>query len=386
MTSPLLIPLRRLPRTRAALLALLMVAGVMTALTATAQPARADERICDQYGSTTIQGKYVVQNNRWGTSATQCIDVTGTGFRLAQADGSVPTNGAPKSYPSVYYGCHYTNCSPGTNLPMQVSSIGSAPSSISYTYVDNAVYNASYDIWLDPTPKRDGVNRTEIMIWLNRVGPIQPIGSRVGTANVGGRSWEVWTGSNGSNDVISFIAPSAITSMSFDVMDFVDETVARGMAQRSWYLTSVQAGFEPWQNGAGLAVNSFSASVNTGGSGGGDGGGGGGEPAPSGCEVTYTTNSWSNGFTADVRVRNTGSTAINGWEMNFALPAGQSITSAWNATVSSAGGTVTARPVEHNRNIEPGGTQSFGFQGTHSGGTLGEPARFTLNGTVCTVK
>ncbi|MCG3043256.1 cellulose binding domain-containing protein [Streptomyces sp. S1A] len=392
LRTPLRTPLRSLPRTRAVLLALLLLAGALTALTATAQTARADERICDQYGSTTIQGKYVVQNNRWGTSATQCIDVTGTGFRLAQADGSVPTDGAPKSYPSVFYGCHYTNCSPGTNLPMQVSSIGSAPSSISYTYVDNAVYNASYDIWLDPTPKKDGVNRTEIMIWLNRVGPIQPIGSRVGTANVGGRSWEVWTGSNGSNDVISFIAPSAVRSMSFDVMDFVDETVARGMAQRSWYMTSVQAGFEPWQNGAGLAVDSFSASVNAG-SGGGDGGGddGGGDDGgpggePGACEVTYTTNSWSNGFTADVGVRNTGSTAISGWEMSFALPAGQSVTNAWNATLSSSGGTVTARPVEHNRNIEPGGTQSFGFQGTHSGGTPGEPTRFTLNGTVCTVK
>ncbi|GAA3651792.1 GH12 family glycosyl hydrolase domain-containing protein [Streptomyces fenghuangensis] len=387
LRTPLRTPLRSLPRTRAVLLALLLLAGALTALTATAQTARADERICDQYGSTTIQGKYVVQNNRWGTSATQCIDVTGTGFRLAQADGSVPTDGAPKSYPSVFYGCHYTNCSPGTNLPMQVSSIGSAPSSISYTYVDNAVYNASYDIWLDPTPKKDGVNRTEIMIWLNRVGPIQPIGSRVGTANVGGRSWEVWTGSNGSNDVISFIAPSAVRSMSFDVMDFVDETVARGMAQRSWYMTSVQAGFEPWQNGAGLAVDSFSASVNAG-SGGGDGGGDDGGPGgePGACEVTYTTNSWSNGFTADVGVRNTGSTAISGWEMSFALPAGQSVTNAWNATLSSSGGTVTARPVEHNRNIEPGGTQSFGFQGTHSGGTPGEPTRFTLNGTVCTVK
>ncbi|SFK56980.1 GH12 family glycosyl hydrolase domain-containing protein [Streptomyces pini] len=388
LRTPLRTPLRSLPRIRAALLALLLLAGALTALTATAQTARADERICDRYGSTTIQGKYVVQNNRWGTSATQCIDVTGTGFRLAQADGSVPTDGAPKSYPSVFYGCHYTNCSPGTNLPMQVSSIGSAPSSISYTYVDNAVYNASYDIWLDPTPKKDGVNRTEIMIWLNRVGPIQPIGSRVGTANVGGRSWEVWTGSNGSNDVISFIAPSAVRSMSFDVMDFVDETVARGMAQRSWYLTSVQAGFEPWQNGAGLAVDSFSAAVNTGSGGGDDGGGDDGEPGgePGACEVTYTTNSWSNGFTADVGVRNTGSTAISGWEMSFALPAGQSVTSAWNATLSSSGGTVTARPVEHNRNIEPGGTQSFGFQGTHSGGTPGEPARFTLNGTVCTVR
>lgn len=39
---------------------------------ATAQSAAADTEICAQYGSTTIAGgRYVVANNRWGTSETQ---------------------------------------------------------------------------------------------------------------------------------------------------------------------------------------------------------------------------------------------------------------------------------------------------------------------------
>ncbi|PJE99630.1 glycosyl hydrolase family 5 [Streptomyces carminius] len=377
-------PSRPPSRTHAALLALLLVAGVLSALAGTASSARADEQICDRYGTTTVQGRYVVQNNRWGTSATQCINVTDSGFRITQADGSVPTNGAPKSYPSIYVGCHYTNCSPGTNLPARVDSIGSAPTGISYNYVSNAVYNASYDIWLDPEPRTNGVNRTEIMIWLNRVGPIQPIGSQSGTANVGGRTWEVWTGSNGANNVISFVAPSAIASLNFDVMDFVDETVNRGMAQRSWYLTSIQAGFEPWEGGAGLGVNSFSAAVNTG------GGSGGGNPQPGGqpgdCEVTYGTNSWPGGFTAEATVRNTGSAPVEGWELSFALPDGQSVTNSWNASVTTSGSTVTARGTGPDAAIAPGATRSFGFQGTYSGGTFGEPARFTLNETVCTLK
>ena len=45
-------------------------------------------------------------------------------------------------------------------------------------------------------------------------------------------------------------------------MDFVDRPSPAAWPERSWYLTSIQAGFEPWQGGAGLAVNSFSASVN----------------------------------------------------------------------------------------------------------------------------
>ncbi|MFI8214522.1 cellulose binding domain-containing protein [Streptomyces sp. NPDC085932] len=370
----------RLRTVRALFGALITTLATVAALLAATAPARADTVVCEQFGSTVIQGRYVVQNNRWGTSAPQCVTATDTGFRLTQADGSVPTNGAPKSYPSVFNGCHYTNCSPGTNLPAQISTISSAPSSISYGYVSGAVYNASYDIWLDPTPRTDGVNRTEIMIWFNRVGPIQPIGSQVGTASVGGRSWEVWTGSNGSNDVISFVAPSAISSWSFDVMDFVDQTVARGMAQNNWYLTSVQAGFEPWQNGAGLAVNSFSSTVNTGG--GGDPGGPGGPAAA--CQVTYGTSVWQGGFTADVTVKNTGSAAVDGWRLGFTLPSGQRVTSAWNATLSGTSGAVTASPVAHNARIAAGGTQSFGFQGTYSG-TFAKPSGFTLNGTACSV-
>ncbi|NEY36590.1 glycosyl hydrolase family 5 [Streptomyces sp. PRKS01-65] len=367
-------PARSLRALLGVLLTALAVVG--TLMTSTA-PAQADTTICEQFGSTTIQGRYVVQNNRWGTSATQCVTATDTGFRVTQADGSVPTNGAPKSYPSVFNGCHYTNCSPGTNLPAQISTISSAPSSISYGYVSGAVYNASYDIWLDPTPRTDGVNRTEIMIWFNRVGPIQPIGSPVGTASVGGRTWEVWSGSNGSNDVLSFVAPSAIGSWSFDVMDFVRATVARGMAQNNWYLTSVQAGFEPWQNGAGLAVNSFSSTVNTG------GGTPGGPGTPVACKVSYATNVWSGGFTANVTVTNTGSATVDGWKLAFTLPSGQRITNSWNATVTPSSGAVTASGSGHTAQIAPGGSQTFGFQGSYSG-TFAQPNGFSLNGTACT--
>ncbi|MFI2376229.1 cellulose binding domain-containing protein [Streptomyces sp. NPDC018964] len=375
--------MRRLPHhTRAprGLFATLLTAlAVVAALVTGAAPAQADTTICEQYGSTTVQGRYVVQNNRWGTSATQCVTATDTGFRVAQADGSVPTDGAPKSYPSIFNGCHYTNCSPGTALPARISTISSAPSSISYGYVGDAVYNASYDIWLDPTPRTDGVNRTEIMIWLNKVGPIQPIGSQVGTAGVAGRTWQVWSGGNGSNDVISFVAPSAVSSFSFDVMDFVRETVARGMARNDWYLTSVQAGFEPWRNGAGLAVNSFSSTVHTGSEGPGEEPGG-----PAACAVSYATNVWQGGFTANVTVRNTGPSAVDGWKLAFTLPSGQRVTHAWNASVSPSSGSVTASGLDGNTRIASGGSQSFGFQGSYSG-TFTQPNGFSLNGTACTV-
>jgi hypothetical protein len=368
-----------------ALMAAGLLAGAAVTAFVVAGPAAADTQICDQFGSTTIGGRYVVMNNRWGTSAQQCINVTSTGFAIQTQQGTGSTSGAPVSYPAVYLGCHYTNCSPGTNLPLQVSAISSATSSISYQYVSGATYDAAYDIWLDPSPKKDGVNQQEIMIWFNRQGSIQPIGSVVGNATIGGRNWEVWRGSNGSNAVISYVAPSPITSWSFSVLDFINDTKNRGAITSSWYLTSIQAGFEPWIGGAGLAVTNFSAAVNS----------GGGPtttpttqpttqpPGNAACRVSYATNVWNSGFTANVTVTNTGSSAINGWALGFTLPNGQAITSSWNAALTGSSGAVTARNVSYNGGIAPGGNQSFGFQGTYSGSFANPPA-FTLNGSTCT--
>jgi hypothetical protein len=377
----------------------LAAAGLLAAASVTAfvvaGPASADTQICDQYGSTTVGGRYVVMNNRWGTTAQQCINVTSSGFTIQSQQGTGNTSGAPVSYPAIYYGCHYTNCSPGTNLPIQVSQISSATSSISYNFVSGATYDAAYDIWLDPTAKKDGVNAQEIMIWFNRQGSIQPIGSPTGNVTIGGKTWQVWTGSNGSNAVVSYVAPSAISSWSFSVLDFINDTKTRSNVTNSWYLTSIQAGFEPWIGGAGLAVTNFSASVNGGGATTGPS-----SPNPSSssprpsqsssnpgnasCRVTYGTNTWNTGFTATVTVANTGSSAINGWKLGFTLPSGQAITSSWSASVTGTSGAVSASNVSYNGAIPAGGNTSFGFQGTYSG-TFAKPSSFTLNGSTCSV-
>ena len=96
---------------------------------------------------------------------------------------------------------------------------------------------------------------------------------------------------------------------------------------------------------------------------------GGPTSGTSACKVTYGTNTWNSGFTANVTVANTGSSAINGWNLGFTLPSGQSITSSWNAALTGSSGAVTARNVSFNGAIPPGGSTSFGFQATHSGST-----------------
>lgn len=107
----------------------------------------------------------------------------------------------------------------------------------------------------------------------------------------------------------------------------------------------------------------------------------GGGAAP---RVTYTMSSWSSGFTADISITNTGASAINGWTLRFTLPAGQVITSGWNATYAPTSGQVSATNVSYNGTLAPGATAGIGFQATHTGNTA-EPAAFTLNGVPCDV-
>jgi acetylxylan esterase len=95
-------------------------------------------------------------------------------------------------------------------------------------------------------------------------------------------------------------------------------------------------------------------------------------------------NTWNTGFTASVTIANTSSSAVDGWTLGFTLPSGQTVTSAWSATVAPTSGAVTAKNVGYNASIPASGSTSFGFQADHTGGT-GKPAAFSLNGTACSV-
>jgi len=363
-------------RARNLVLAALVALGSFAIALVTTTDAVADTQICEQFGSTTIGGKYVVQNNRWGSSSPQCINVTSTGFSIIQQDGTGNTSGAPVSYPSVFLGCHYSNCSPGTNMPAQISRISSAPTSITNSYPGSGTYDAAYDIWLNADTNVTGVQDTEIMVWLNHTGSIQPVGSNTGqTVNIAGRSWTVWTGNNGSNNVVSYVQ-AGIGSLSFDVMDFVRDTFTRGSqyGNSSWFLTSIQAGFEPWIGGVGLAVNNFSASVNIGGTTSPppsrspspsprpsvSPSGGTGQPGT--CGATYrTTSSWAGGFQGEVAVHNNGTSALNGWTARSTLPSGVTISNLWSGVLTTSGSSISVKNANYNGAVPGNGTTTFGF-------------------------
>jgi endoglucanase len=108
-------------------------------------------------------------------------------------------------------------------------------------------------------------------------------------------------------------------------------------------------------------------------------------PSPTAaCRVTYATNDWSTGFTANVTVANTGTTRLDGWRLVWAYTAGQRVTQAWSASAVQSGTQVTVTNASWNGTLAPGASASFGLNGTHTGSNP-RPAAFTLNGVPCTV-
>jgi hypothetical protein len=108
-------------------------------------------------------------------------------------------------------------------------------------------------------------------------------------------------------------------------------------------------------------------------------------PTGATCSVAYIiANQWNSGFQTNITITNNGTTAIQGYNLVWNYAAGQTVSSGWNANFSQTGTTVTAANVASywNGTIQPGGSVSFGFQGSHSGSNPA-PTTFTLNGTTC---
>ncbi|WP_181794059.1 cellulose-binding domain-containing protein [Streptomyces sp. WELS2] len=108
---------------------------------------------------------------------------------------------------------------------------------------------------------------------------------------------------------------------------------------------------------------------------------GAGAGATAGCRVDYTVNEWSGGYTAQVHVTNLGP-ALSAWRLTWTYGGDQHITSAWNATVTQTGRSVTAAGTDWNASLPSGGAADFGVQGTWQSADPA-PTDFSLDGVSC---
>ena len=215
-----------------------------------------------KYGTVDVNGKeYVVQNNVWGADTAQVLSVdpkTGA-FSVITSDHDKPTNGAPASYASIFRGSHWGNVTTKSGLPLQFAKIASVPSTWKITSIDSGAWDAAYDIWFNKTATTSGQpDGAEVMIWINHRGGIRPAGSKVATVTIDGIAWDLWAADFSGWKYIAYVAATPTDAVSLDLKDFFTDSASRGWILPNWYLIGVEAGFELWQGGVGLASDEFS--------------------------------------------------------------------------------------------------------------------------------
>lgn len=219
---------------------------------------------CSQFDVTPLDGGvYNFQMNEFDSSLTECTSMNGVGFTITTADFNNATNGSPAAYTSLYRGCHWGTCTSSNPFPIQESNIASATSSVSLTQPSGYNNDAAYDIWFNQTSTTSGQpNGTEVMIWLNHQGVIQPFGSQTGSVTIDGANYEVWTGSQSSWRIVSYVATTPVTSVTnLNLVPFFGDAVSRGSLDPSWWLIDVEFGFEIWTGGQNLGASNFSVSA-----------------------------------------------------------------------------------------------------------------------------
>jgi hypothetical protein len=150
-----------------------------------------------------------------------------------------------------------------SGFPIQVSVLPAVTSNWTTTQPAAGEYDVAYDIWFNSTPTTSGQpDRAELMIWIAEAGGPTPAGSVVGAVTIGGATWNVWEGPMPTWTYIAYVLTPPVTAVSnLDIRAFVNDAVARGFIDPASYLIDVEAGFEIWQGGQGLATNDFSVTV-----------------------------------------------------------------------------------------------------------------------------
>jgi hypothetical protein len=97
--------------------------------------------------------------------------------------------------------------------------------------------------------------------------------------------------------------------------------------------------------------------------------------------ATFSKDSdFGTGYQARYTIKNTGSTAVSTWKVEFGLPAGSSVGNYWDSLFTTSGTRNVANDRGYNATVAPGASVTFGFLVAGSG----TPTNCTINGAACT--
>lgn len=185
--------------------------------------------------------------------------------------GITSSNTSPASYPSIVEGWAWGGSWSGSYTQTgakKLSALSAVTSSWSFTPPAGSKWDVSYDMWLAQSTGtlQPDANTLEVMVWLDysNSSTTNPIGSNLNSPfTAAGTTWEVWYGSAGSWHTVTYRrSPGTAPVSSFDLLQFLKDAVKYGTGATSWYLLSVQAGFELFNATSGGSIDSYSVSIN----------------------------------------------------------------------------------------------------------------------------
>ncbi|HEU5356817.1 MAG TPA: cellulose binding domain-containing protein [Actinocrinis sp.] len=112
-----------------------------------------------------------------------------------------------------------------------------------------------------------------------------------------------------------------------------------------------------------------------------------GAPARAATTATVTCtyiiqNTWYGGFSADIKITNTGPVAINGWTVRWTFNEYTTDISTWQSNLSAPDGLhATATNASYNGTIPSGYATSFGWTGRST--SVSVPTDLSVNGVAC---
>ncbi|KAG6819882.1 hypothetical protein H0H93_007761 [Arthromyces matolae] len=204
---------------------------------------------CGQWDTVTAS-PYILYLDQWGISGTtagsDCASLTSlSGTTIAWKTTWTWAGSGIKSF---------TNIALNSGLNKQLSAISSIQSTWKWSQSSSGtvVADVAYDLFTSSTSGGSAAN--EIMIWLANynAGPISATYSSSGqpspiasSVSIAGHTWNLYFGSNGSNNVYSFLPTSGtVTSFSGDINLFIKYLTSNQGLSSSQYLTTLEAGTE----------------------------------------------------------------------------------------------------------------------------------------------
>ena len=88
--------------------------------------------------------------------------------------------------------------------------------------------------------------------------------------------------------------------------------------------------------------------------------------AATSCQVAYSANQWSTGFTASITITNQGS-ALTSWSLTYSYSGNQQLTQGWSGNWSQSGQNVTVTNASWNGSLATGASTQIGANFSYSG-------------------